>query len=277
MHKGDVIVTAGHASTAATRTSIRTASRSARVDRGRHERHRELSSSRSRCSRSPTSRSLDSVAALVPKQPRASAVSVVDSAKAAVLLFVAAIMQVSIFAQVARARRHAATLLLVTLVARRAPARLDRRRGRRASSPGCSSTRRRSGTLGLTSLVLTLAGYWIGRYGETTGRDRAHAPFLSVAVVTVLYAFGAPARPLRARRARAGGRDAARPAARRSCSTCPRPRRCTRLVRRLLPPARPRRPRDRGAAAWLASTDRAPARRGARAAGAPAASPSRTG
>ena len=38
--------------------------------------------------------------------------------------------------------------------------------------------------------MLTLAGYWIGRYGETTGRDRAHAPFLSVAVVTVLYQFG---------------------------------------------------------------------------------------
>ena len=34
------------------------------------------------------------------------------------------------------------------------------------------------GTLGVTSLLLTLAGYWIGRYGETTGRDRAHAPFL---------------------------------------------------------------------------------------------------
>jgi rod shape-determining protein MreD len=46
------------------------------------------------------------------------------------------------------------------------------------------------GTLGLTSLVLTLAGYWIGRYGETTGRDRVHAPFLSVAVVTVLYQLG---------------------------------------------------------------------------------------
>jgi rod shape-determining protein MreD len=46
------------------------------------------------------------------------------------------------------------------------------------------------GKLGLTSLVLTIAGYWIGRYGETTGRDRAHAPFLSVGVVTVLYGFG---------------------------------------------------------------------------------------
>jgi rod shape-determining protein MreD len=46
------------------------------------------------------------------------------------------------------------------------------------------------GQLGLTSLVLTIAGYWIGRYGETTGRDRGHAPFTSVAVITVLYAFG---------------------------------------------------------------------------------------
>jgi len=47
------------------------------------------------------------------------------------------------------------------------------------------------GTLGVSSLLLTLAGYWIGRYGETTGRDRAHAPLVSIAVVTVLYAFGA--------------------------------------------------------------------------------------
>jgi rod shape-determining protein MreD len=47
------------------------------------------------------------------------------------------------------------------------------------------------GTLGVSSLLLTLAGYWIGRYGETTGRDRAHAPIVSIAVVTVLYAFGA--------------------------------------------------------------------------------------
>lgn len=49
----------------------------------------------------------------------------------------------------------------------------------------------RLGTLGFTSLLLTLAGFWIGRYGETTGRDRAHAPLLSVAVVTVLYAASA--------------------------------------------------------------------------------------
>jgi rod shape-determining protein MreD len=46
------------------------------------------------------------------------------------------------------------------------------------------------GRLGETSFLLTIAGYWIGRYGETTGRDRSHAPLLSVAVITVLYAFG---------------------------------------------------------------------------------------
>lgn len=46
-------------------------------------------------------------------------------------------------------------------------------------------------TLGFTSLLLTLVGFWIGRYGETTGRGRAHAPLLSVAVATVLYAVGA--------------------------------------------------------------------------------------
>jgi rod shape-determining protein MreD len=47
------------------------------------------------------------------------------------------------------------------------------------------------GTLGVTSLLLTLAGYWIGRYGETTGRGRTHAPLLSVLVMTVAYAVAA--------------------------------------------------------------------------------------
>src|SRR5205814_5831316 len=47
------------------------------------------------------------------------------------------------------------------------------------------------GTLGFIALLLTLAGYWTGRYGETTGRDRAHAPLLSVAVITLLYQVAA--------------------------------------------------------------------------------------
>jgi rod shape-determining protein MreD len=45
-------------------------------------------------------------------------------------------------------------------------------------------------TLGLTSLVLTLAGYWAGRYGETTGRSRVHAPLVATVAATVLIELG---------------------------------------------------------------------------------------
>jgi rod shape-determining protein MreD len=47
------------------------------------------------------------------------------------------------------------------------------------------------GTLGETSLLLTLVGFWTGRYGETTARDRRAAPFLAVAAATVTYLIGA--------------------------------------------------------------------------------------
>jgi rod shape-determining protein MreD len=111
-----------------------------------------------------------------------------DGVKIAVLLFVAAIAQVSIFAQLS-VFGAAPDLLLVTLVA------VALLRGSIAGAvggflAGLLVDTASLGVLGLTSLVLTLAGYWIGRYGETTGRDRAHAPFLSVAVVTILYQFG---------------------------------------------------------------------------------------
>jgi rod shape-determining protein MreD len=47
------------------------------------------------------------------------------------------------------------------------------------------------GTLGFTSLVLTLAGFWAGRYGETTGRGRRFAPVIAVGAITLLAgAFG---------------------------------------------------------------------------------------
>lgn len=47
------------------------------------------------------------------------------------------------------------------------------------------------GTLGITSLLLTLVGFWAGRYAETTGRGRALAPLVAVLVATVLLAvFG---------------------------------------------------------------------------------------
>ena len=46
-------------------------------------------------------------------------------------------------------------------------------------------------TLGMTSLLLTLAGYWAGRYGETGPSTRRYAPYLAVGVMTVLYLAGA--------------------------------------------------------------------------------------
>jgi rod shape-determining protein MreD len=112
----------------------------------------------------------------------------VDGVKAAVVLFLAAILQVSIFTQV-NVLGGLPDLLLVMLVA------VALLRGSMFGAiggffAGLLVDTATLGQLGLTSLVLTIAGYWIGRYGETTGRDRAHAPFLSVAVVTVLYSIG---------------------------------------------------------------------------------------
>jgi rod shape-determining protein MreD len=114
--------------------------------------------------------------------------SLSDGVKAAVVLFVAAVAQVSVFSQV-HVFGAVPDLLLVTLVA------IALLRGSIVGAvggffAGLLVDTATLGTLGLTSLVLTLSGYWIGRYGETTGRDRAHAPFLSVAVVTVLYQLG---------------------------------------------------------------------------------------
>ena len=112
-----------------------------------------------------------------------------DSTKAFVLLFIVAIVQVSLLSSV-RVAGGFPQVLLVTLVS------VALLRGSLFGAVGGfvggllvdTATLQ---TLGLTSLILTVGGYWIGRYGETTGRDRTHAPYVSVAVVTVLYAVGA--------------------------------------------------------------------------------------
>lgn len=44
-------------------------------------------------------------------------------------------------------------------------------------------------TLGVSALLYALIGYWTGRYGETTGRGRGHAPLLAVLVATVGVAY----------------------------------------------------------------------------------------
>ena len=44
--------------------------------------------------------------------------------------------------------------------------------------------------LGLTSLLLTLAGYGAGRFGEATSRGSPHPPLIAVGVVTVAVVLG---------------------------------------------------------------------------------------
>jgi rod shape-determining protein MreD len=113
---------------------------------------------------------------------------VLDWGKAVVLVFVAAILQVSVFADV-RVLHGTPDLLLVGIIC------VALLRGPVVGATvgfwgGLLVDVANLGTLGVTSLLLTLAGYWIGRYGETTGHDRTHAPFVSVAVITLLYAIG---------------------------------------------------------------------------------------
>jgi rod shape-determining protein MreD len=111
------------------------------------------------------------------------------AAKAAVVVFVAAMLQASVFSSVF-ILRATPDLLLVTLVS------VALLRGSIVGAAagffgGLLIDTTNLGTLGVTSLLLTLVGYWVGRYGETTGRDRSRAPFVTVAVITLLYAFGA--------------------------------------------------------------------------------------
>ena len=111
----------------------------------------------------------------------------IDAVKAAVLLCVAVLAQVSILGGYSPLG-GSADLLLVVLLS------LALLRGSvfgavAGFGAGLLLDVANLSTLGFTSLLLTIAGFWIGRYGETTARDRFHAPYLSVLVVTLLYAF----------------------------------------------------------------------------------------
>jgi rod shape-determining protein MreD len=115
--------------------------------------------------------------------------NLVEPAKAAILIFLAAILQVTIFSSV-DILGGSPDVVLLTLMAI-ALLRGSIYGAAAGFAAGLLVDTATLGTLGVTSLLLTLAGYWIGRYGETTGRDRAHAPFVSVAVATILVQFGA--------------------------------------------------------------------------------------
>ncbi len=120
-----------------------------------------------------------------------------DVAKVGVALFAAALLQVSVISQI-NILGGTPNLLLVTLAC------IALLRGSIVGASGgffagLVLDTARLDTLGVSSLLLTIAGYWIGRYGETAsgrtagptpGRNRTHAPLVSVAVITMLFTTG---------------------------------------------------------------------------------------
>ena len=111
-----------------------------------------------------------------------------DGLRVAGVVFVAALLQVTIVSSL-DVLGGTADLLLVTLVS------VGLIRGSVVGAlagfgGGLLVDAATLGTLGANALLLTIAGYWAGRYGETTGRDRLHAPFLAVGVITIGAAVG---------------------------------------------------------------------------------------
>ena len=110
-----------------------------------------------------------------------------DNVAVAVCVFVAAILQVTLVASINVAGGTADVLLLALLA-------IALFRGAVAGAVagffgGLLIDVMTLDTLGVSALLYALAGYWAGRYGETTGRDRGHAPILAVLVVTIAIAF----------------------------------------------------------------------------------------
>jgi rod shape-determining protein MreD len=114
-------------------------------------------------------------------------VSLAESAIVAAIVFVAALLHVTIFATLDIAGGVADVLLLalLSIALLRGPV-VGAAAGFFA---GLLVDVMTLDTLGVTALLYSLAGYWAGRYGETTGRDRSHAPLLTVFVATIAIAY----------------------------------------------------------------------------------------
>jgi rod shape-determining protein MreD len=113
---------------------------------------------------------------------------VTTALRIAPLVFVAAVVQVTVLSGM-RVLWAEPDLLLVTIVCVALAA---------GSVPGAAAgfaggllvDAMTLGTLGVTSIVLTLAGYWAGRYGETTGRGRRYAAPLAAFAISILAGLG---------------------------------------------------------------------------------------
>jgi rod shape-determining protein MreD len=112
----------------------------------------------------------------------------VDALKTGGLLLLAAIVQVSLAEWIEVGEGHP-DVVLVTLVA------VALLRGPIFGAAagfwaGLILDTASFGTFGLTSLLLTIAGYWTGRFGEVTTRASAHPLLIAVALATVGVALG---------------------------------------------------------------------------------------
>jgi rod shape-determining protein MreD len=112
-----------------------------------------------------------------------------DAAKAAGLLLVAALLQVSIATPIEVASGHPDLLLVLVVV-------LGLVRGPILGSVagfwgGLIVDVAALQTLGLTSLLLTFVGYGAGRFGDVTSRSSPHPPIVAVALATVAYTIAA--------------------------------------------------------------------------------------
>lgn len=114
--------------------------------------------------------------------------TLLDALKAGPLLLLAATFQVSLFSsiEVAEAQPEVALVLVVAIALLRGPLF-----GACAGFwTGLVLDTASFETLGLTSLLLTIAGYWCGRFGEVTTRASAHPPLIAVALATLGVGFG---------------------------------------------------------------------------------------
>ncbi len=111
-----------------------------------------------------------------------------EAVKAAVLLLVAALLQVTIVTplEVASGHPDVVLVLLVAIALVRGPL-LGSVAGFWA---GLAFDVAALGTLGLSSLLLTLAGYWAGRFGEATTRTSPYPPLVAVAFATGWMVIG---------------------------------------------------------------------------------------
>jgi rod shape-determining protein MreD len=96
-----------------------------------------------------------------------------DAVKAALVLFVAALLQLAVLTDYSPFRTSSIVVVALLSLALLRGSVFGAIAGFATGLLLDSAT---LGTLGITSLLLTIGGFWIGRYGETTARDRFHAP-----------------------------------------------------------------------------------------------------